>query len=290
MQPVFSLVPGDRTRVVEQVLADFLTTVGGQAMHEQGIGCRQVEHFAGDLVRREVRQAPCSFLLLTHGSPDVGGHQVGATHRFLRVADDLHAVTAQGHEAWVRLVALRAGDAQLEVELPGSLDVRVAHVEAITDPGHGLALDRATVLEEGLHVGQQLAGVRFVRQAVDHRHPRVGGEFGEGAVGMGTDHHRIEHARQHDGAVADRLAAAQLGVARGQEDGLAAELDHAGLERHAGTGRGFLEDHAQHAVLQRFEQHASLAQVLQLDAAADHPEQFVGGEVQQGEKVPSAHD
>ncbi len=109
-------------------------------------------------------------------------------------------------------------------------------------------------------------------------------------MGVGTDHHHIEHARQHDGAVADRLATAQLGVARGQEDGLAAELDHAGLERHAGTGGGLLEDHAQHAVFQRLEQHASLAQVLQLDAAADHPEQFVGGEVQQGEKVPSAHD
>ncbi|MNM63384.1 hypothetical protein D3C81_747500 [compost metagenome] len=237
-----------------------------------------------------MRQAPCSFLFLTHGSPDIGGHQVRTAHCFTRITHDLHALTTQRHEAWIGVVALGAGDAQLEIELQGRLDVGVAHVEAVADPGHGLALNSATVFLERLHVGQQLARVRFVGQAVDHRHPRMCGEFGQGAVGMGTDHYRIEHARHDDGAVADRFAAAQLGVAWRQEDGLAAELDHAGLERHAGTGRGLLEDHAQHAVLQGLEQHASLAQVLQLDAAADHPEQFVGGEVQQGEKVPSAHD
>ncbi|MCY1416102.1 hypothetical protein D9M71_316030 [compost metagenome] len=237
-----------------------------------------------------MRQAPCSFLLLAHGSPDIGDHQVCITHSFPGIPDDLHAVTAQCHEALIRLIAFGAGDAQLEIELPGGFDIGVAHVEAIADPGHGLALNRAAVFNEGLHVGQQLARVRFVGQAVDHGHTGIGGELGQGAVGVGPDHHHINHARQHDGAVANRLATAQLGVAWRQEDGLAAELDHAGLERHAGTGRGLFEDHAQHTVLQRFEQHASLAQVLQLDAAADHPEQFVGGEVQQGEKVPSAHE
>ncbi|MNM83949.1 hypothetical protein D3C81_960210 [compost metagenome] len=145
------------------------------------------------------------------------------------------------------------------------------------------------MFEEGLHVGQQLARVRLVGQRVDHRHTRVGGEFGQGAVGVGTDHHHVEHARQHDGTVADRLATAQLGVARGQEDGLAAELDHAGFERQPGTGRGFLEDHPQHAVFQGFEQYAAVTQVLQLDASTDHTEQFVGCEIHQGEKVPSAH-
>jgi hypothetical protein len=158
------------------------------------------------------------------------------------ITDDLHAVTGLGQELGGRLVAFRAGDA-LEVELDRRFDIAVAHVEAIADPGHGLALDRAAVFEEGLHVGQQLARVRLVGQAVDHRHARVGGEFGQGAVGVGTDHHRIEHARHDDGAVADRLATAQLGVTGRQEDRLAAELDHAGLERHAGAGRGFLEDH-----------------------------------------------
>ncbi|MNH20042.1 hypothetical protein D3C79_797950 [compost metagenome] len=108
-------------------------------------------------------------------------------------------------------------------------------------------------------------------------------------MGKGTDHHRIEHARHDDGAVANRLATAQLGVPWREEDGLAAELDHAGFERQAGAGRGLFEDHPQHAVFQRFEQYAAVTQVLQLDTSTDHTEQFVGCEIHQGEKVPSAH-
>ena len=145
------------------------------------------------------------------------------------------------------------------------------------------------MFEEGLHVGQQLARVQVVGQAVDYRHAGVGGEFGQGAVGKGTDHHRIEHARHDDGAVADRLAATQLGVTRGEEDRLAAELDHAGFEGQPGTGRGLLEDHPQHAVFQGLEEYAAVTQVFQLDPSTDHADQFIGGEVHQGEKVPSAH-
>ena len=37
--------------------------------------------------------------------------------------------------------------------------------------------------------------------------------------------------------VGDRLAAAQLGIARRQEHGVAAELSHTGFEGYAGTGR-----------------------------------------------------
>ncbi|MNF62755.1 hypothetical protein D3C84_444400 [compost metagenome] len=142
---------------------------------------------------------------------------------------------------------------------------------------------------EGLHVGQQLAGVQVVGQAVDHRHSRIRGELGQGAVGEGADHHRIEHARHDDGGIANRLAAAELGVAWREENRLAAQLDHAGLERQAGTGRGLLEDHPQYAVLQRLEQHAPVAQVLQLDAAADQAHQLLRCAVLQREKVSCAH-
>ncbi|MNF67865.1 hypothetical protein D3C84_496930 [compost metagenome] len=145
------------------------------------------------------------------------------------------------------------------------------------------------MLEEGLHVGQQLAGMEIVGQAVDHRHPRMCGEFGERAVGEGADHHRIEHARHDDGAIADRLATAELGIARRQEDGLAAELDHAGLEGETGTGGSLLEDHPQHTAFQGLVTHASVAQILQLGASTDQAVQLLGSTVHQGEKMPSAH-
>ncbi|MNT38253.1 hypothetical protein D3C72_1744390 [compost metagenome] len=145
------------------------------------------------------------------------------------------------------------------------------------------------MFEEGLHVGQQLARVQVIGQAIDHRYAGVGGEFGQVAVGKGTDHHGVEHARHDDGTVADRLATAQLGVAWRQEDRLAAELDHAGLKGDSGAGRGFLENHPQDAVFQRLEQYAAVTQVLELNASTDHADQLFGRAIHQGEKVPCAH-
>ena len=214
---------------------------------------------------------------------------MGAAHGILRIADDGHPITGLGHEFRVGFKAFRARDAQLEVELDRRFYIAVAHVVAVADPGHGLALDRAAVFEERLHVGQQLARVQVIGQAVDQRDARIGGEFGQGAVGKRTDHHRIEHARHDNGAVADRLATAQLGVARRQEDRLATELDHAGFERNTGAGRGLLENHPEHAVFQRLEQYAAVTQVFELNASTDHADQLFGRAIHQGEKVPCAH-
>lgn len=108
-------------------------------------------------------------------------------------------------------------------------------------------------------------------------------------MGEGADHHRVEHARHDDGSIADRLATAQLGVARREEDGLATELDHAGFEGQAGASRGLLEDHAQHAILQRLEKYPTVAQILQLDASADQSHQFVRCVIHHREKVSDAH-
>ena len=210
-------------------------------------------------------------------------------HSVLRVTDDGHPIAGPGHELRVGFIAFRAGNAQLEVELDRRFYIAVAHVVAVADPGHGLALDRTAMFEEGLHVGQQLARVKVVGQAVDHRDAGVGGEFGQGAVGKGSDHHRIEHARHDDRAVTDRLATAQLRIARRKEDRLAAELDHAGLERDPRARGGLLENHPQDAVFQRLEQYAAVTQVLELNASTDHADQLFGRAIHQGEKVPCAH-
>jgi hypothetical protein len=53
----------------------------------------------------------------------------------------------------------------------------------------------------------------------------------------GADHDHVDHAREHPRAVFDRFATAELGIARRQEHGVAAELGHAGLERDAGARR-----------------------------------------------------
>ena len=58
-------------------------------------------------------------------------------------------------------------------------------------------------------------------------------------------HKTVDVAREHLRGVGDRLAAAELDVARGEEQGVAAELVHAHFERDPRARRGFLEDHRQ---------------------------------------------
>ena len=53
-----------------------------------------------------------------------------------------------------------------------------------------------------------------------------------------ADHDRVDIARQHPGGVGDGLAAAELHLAAGQHDRLAAELAHADVEGDAGARRG----------------------------------------------------
>ena len=51
MQPVLGLVEDDRPGVVEHRLLDLLARVGGQAVHEEGVGLGRGEEFSGDGVR-----------------------------------------------------------------------------------------------------------------------------------------------------------------------------------------------------------------------------------------------
>jgi hypothetical protein len=63
-----------------------------------------------------------------------------------------------------------------EAQQIGRLQPGVGHVVAVAHPGHHLALDGAAVLDEGEDVGQDLAGVELVGQAVDDGHARVLGK------------------------------------------------------------------------------------------------------------------
>ena len=83
---------------------------------------------------------------------------------------------------------------------------------------------------------------KTIRQAIDDRHARIGGEALDDRLLVGADHDEIDHARDDARDVFERLAAAHLRVARHQRDDRTAELVHAGFERHSGARRGFLEE------------------------------------------------
>ena len=82
MQAVAGLVKDDRAWVIQQGLADFFAPMGGQAVHEQGAGVRQIEQRLVDLIGLKNRPAVAFFAFMTHGRPHIGDHQVRAFHRF----------------------------------------------------------------------------------------------------------------------------------------------------------------------------------------------------------------
>src|SRR6266481_6857249 len=99
------------------------------------------------------------------------------------------------------------------------------------------------MLFEGHEVRHHLARMRTPRQPVDDGHGGVGRQLEQRLMIENTDHDGIDITRQHARGVGDGLAAAELHLGAGQHDRFTAELAHADVERHAGAGRGPLEDH-----------------------------------------------
>ena len=81
----------------------------------------------------------------------------------------------------------------------------------------------SSVPNSSLHreqVGEQLAGMQQVGQAVDDRHGGEPRQLLDVGLREGADHDAVDVARQHARRVADRLAAAELDVAGGEEERL----------------------------------------------------------------------
>ena len=236
MQPVFRLIPDHRLGAVDDPGGHLLAAVRRQAVHEEGVRPGQGHHGLVDDIAGKGAQTGLLFGLLAHAGPDVGDHQVRPGHRRAGIAQQDAALAGGGEEPGVGVEALWTGEAQLKIEQRRGLQIGLAHVVAVAHPDDGAAADVAAVLEPGLHVRQQLAGVEVVGEGVDHRHTRMGGELLDDGMGEGADHDHVHHPRQDPGAVGDGLAAAELGVPGGEEDGMAAELGHAGLEGDPGAG------------------------------------------------------
>src|SRR5262245_37855233 len=125
--------------------------------------------------------------------------------------------------------------------------------------------------------------MRAAGQAVDHRHGGVARELGQGVVIERADHDDVDVAREHAGGVGDGLAAAELHLLAGQQDGLAPELAHGDVKGHPCAGRGLVEDHGQRAALERA--HAASAPRLHGAARLDHSAQLLRRNVDEIEEV-----
>ena len=74
------------------------------------------------------------------------------------------------------LVALRAGEVEVEAETIRGVDPRVRHVVAVADPRVLETRDVADVLAHREQVCKDLAGVQQIGETVDHRLLRGVGE------------------------------------------------------------------------------------------------------------------
>ena len=84
-----------------------------------------------------------------------------------------------------------------------------------------------------------------IGEAIDHRHVGVLRELLDVLVRERADHDAVHVARQHARRVGNRLAAAELDVARREEERVSAELKRADLERHARARARLHEDHGE---------------------------------------------
>src|SRR5438093_269536 len=177
VQPVLGLVPDARLRALDHLGRDFLAPMRGEAVQEDGRGIGELHQLGVHRVAAERVAARLRFALLPHRGPNVGVDDVGARHRLLGHFRHLNAgagLLRPIEDAPARLVSFRAGQPQLEAEQLRRLDPAVRHVVAVTHPGDPLPLPPAQRLPHGEQVGQHLARVGQVGEAVDLVAAQVG--------------------------------------------------------------------------------------------------------------------
>jgi hypothetical protein len=252
VEPVLRLVEDDRLRAVHHRVRDFLVPVRGQAVHEKRVGLGAGHELRVHLERLE-EAAPLLLLLrrdvIAH--PGVGVDDVRAGDRGRRVVDDLH-LGAVGERASLlhhgrlrrRLGPLRAAHADAHPRDGAAVEERVRHVvEGVADVGQRQTLELPLALPHRHEVGQDLAGMRVVRQRVDDRHGRVARQRLDRLVLVQTRDDAIRHPGDDAGEVLDGLLLAERRALDRVVDRVPAELGHAHLEGDPRPKGRLLEQH-----------------------------------------------
>src|SRR5215211_7133933 len=110
----------------------------------------------------------------------------------------------------------------------------MSHVVAVSDVGDPGAFDRTELLAHGHEVGESLARVVGVREAVYYGDVGGSGELLQVPVVEGADHDGVDVAGQDAACVRRGLALADLDLLGAQVQRVATELVHPDLEGDAG--------------------------------------------------------
>ena len=109
-----------------------------------------------------------------------------------------------------RLQFARASDLEPKAEPRRRIDPGRQHIVVIARPGDLAAADRTPFLLESHKIGQHLAGMRLLGEAVDDGNRGVRGHLLHVVLSEDSNDDRIDVARQHARGVGDGLAASQL--------------------------------------------------------------------------------
>ena len=181
-------------------------------------------------------------------------------------------VARETHGRLVELVGVGRRHDDVHAREHGGADERAADVVGIADVGQAHAGEVGPeALAQREQIGQRLARMMVVREAVDHGHARELRQLVDVGLRERADHDRVEIAREHHRGVAHGLAAAELELALRHVERVAAELVHADLERHARARRGLVEDHAERSAGAQLVRRARLLRGLQGDAEGQQP-------------------
>ena len=115
----------------------------------------------------------------------------------------------------------------------------------------------------------------------------MAGELLDVVLREGADHQAVEVAREHRRGVAQRLAAAELQVRRGQVEPVAAELRDPDLERDARPGRGLLKDHPERPAGKELVLLATLLALLEVVGEVENAQQLLAAPVRNSREVPA---
>jgi hypothetical protein len=289
VQAVLRLVKDFLRVLLKHVSGDLLTPVGGQAVLHHAAGVGESHQLLVHLIAHKGLLTDGLLLLLAHGGPHVGEHHVSAHSGLLGIAAEgkLKVGVALGKSQHIRMriIALRAGHCHFHAGLQATHDQGVGHVVAVADVAHLQPFQHRLMLPDGHQVGQHLAGMAEVGQAVDDRDIGVGRQGLHFLLGKGTDHDTVAVAQQHPGGILYRLAPADLALLAGKKQGVAAQLVHTGLKGDTGTGGVLLKNHGQGLALELIVSNAMLLAKFQLVGGVQDLQDLLAGQVQQLQQV-----
>jgi hypothetical protein len=159
-----------------------------------------------------------ALLFLAHACPYVGVEDVGTGRRLARVAHQAGAAPRETDAAAlledgrVGVVPWRGAHDQVEIGQAGGRDPGIEDVVSVAYIGHGQPLDASLVFADGLDVGQDLAGVVTIGEAVDDGQRPMGAPGLQLALAECADDQTIGVAGQDPGGILDRLAPVDLAL------------------------------------------------------------------------------